>query len=132
MSTPRVTTETVESAIVLLDESCPGSRFDLAAFRGAVRAVAALEAIERRLRKIALYEANVQSLEMDEGHQPTPAEARMIGRRAALYAMAEGLIKPYGVRLDMGNDVRGSQIHLLCPQTGASNTLGGRDAGWAI
>lgn len=82
--------------------------------------VADLLACARALSALAVAECN---------HGLTERQQK---RRASLGRKAQQIADRYGLRLMLGGDARGSQIHVLTPRTGRYNTLGGVGEGWAL
>lgn len=128
----RFTADTLETALVLLAEWNTDSRTPVCAdkpddaryIRDAIKTAAALESIERSLRRMAVYACNFPLTE-----ERLAAEDR---RASQLFKRVDVLLRPWSVGARFGGDVRGSQIHLLTPKSGRYNTLGGNETGWAV
>lgn len=125
----KITMDTLEAALVLLGEGkAPRPEFTLQtpalrtafAVREAVKTINDLEAVERRLRRIGEKYCNVGLSAADER------------RQALLERAAREIVKPWGVKLILGGDVRGSQVRLACPKSQRHNTWGGQESGWAL
>jgi hypothetical protein len=127
---PKISFATLHGALALIEErqDCTtlrrGKPEGRALLLQAVRDVAALEAIERQLRNMAVNACNWPLTEAQE--------ARADKRAARLGEKAADIVKPYGVKLKLGGDVRGSQVRFLTPKSGRNNTWGGAQDGWAV
>lgn len=129
---PKITMDTLEGALVLLAESTFAGKavphynnaMHQSRMRQAVRDVAALERIERSLKRMAEHACSFPMTEAEN--------MRADKRRLSLAKKAMTIAAPYGVSLRMAGDVRGSQVRLLTPRTERSNTFGGWEGGWAL
>ena len=124
--------DTIETAIVLLSEWNHKSREKVAVdtpdgaklFREALADAAALEALERGIRRRAEYACSYPMTEA-EATRADRADARAAEKVAAI-------LKPYRMTAKIGGDPRGSQIKLATPKSGRINTWGGAADGWAV
>lgn len=132
MKTKRLTADTLQVAFVILGEWNANSRAPVDASKPdgqkllgeAIDTAAALERIERRLKRMAEYECNFPMSEAET------ADAEKEGERHALKVAA--LLKPWKVTAKLGGDVRGPQVRLMTPKTGRSNSWGGAADGWGV
>lgn len=126
--------DTLTAALVLLREA--GGEDQTARILDAVRTVRRLEALEKRLRVVAVAECNgYYGPERLRGAPPAWGDAEQAdadARTAKLAAKAEAVAHPYGVKLKIGGDPRGSQLRLMTPLSGRYNTWGGAESGWAL
>ena len=122
------TADTVETALTILAESDRSGRGHVVhtadQFRDAMKLARELETIERGFKR---REEDRCSFPLDEARQAAYDRADQKAEEKAA-----ALLKPYRMGAKIGGDVRGSQIHLLTPRTGRANTMGGREAGWAV
>lgn len=143
MKDPKITMDTVRAALVLLQESGPHmgrvidarSVADCAVIRKAVEDVAKLASIERGLKRIAEAACNGyygRVMPRGGGNWGDAEQADADTRRAKLATKAAAILDPYGVSSSVGGDVRGSQLRIRTPKSGASNTWGGASDGWAL
>ena len=92
--------------------------------RHAFAVAVALEALARGFKR---REEDRCSFPLTDARQAAYDRADVKAAEKARDALA-----PWRIAARIGGDVRGSQIHILTPRTGRANTMGGRDAGWAV
>jgi hypothetical protein len=111
-----------QAAAVLLLES--GKPFSVATASDAMAAVLVLSGLAKTLKAVA--EADCNGFRDDLEREVAEKTAARALKKAAR------TLEPWGVDFLTEGDPRGSQLRLKTPKTGAANTWGGAESGWAL
>jgi hypothetical protein len=123
-----MTRDTLETALTLLAESDRSGRATVTHTQEQIRhAFAVAVSLEALARGFKRREEDRCSFPLTDARQAAYDRADAKAAEKARDALA-----PWRVAVRIGGDVRGSQIHILTPRTGRANTMGGREAGWAV
>jgi len=120
--------DTLETALALLAESDRSGRATVTHTQEQIRrAFAVAVSLEALARGFKRREEDRCSFPLTDARQAAYDRADVKAEEKVRITLA-----PYGLAASIGGDPRGSQIHILTPRTGRANTLGGREAGWAV
>lgn len=134
MDDPKITMETVRTALTLLEESktykTSKGRIRIAVLN-AVEDAVEFEKIERALRAINERECNGYMNERT-WKEDEAAKLRDERREVKLRDKATALAKRLGLKIHFNGDPRGAAIKIHTPRTGAYNSFGGAEDGWCV
>jgi hypothetical protein len=148
MKEPKITMETLRTALTIIEECGGVSKFlgedtpcrpsqsytkqpTRLAVLNAVEDAAALEKIERSLSAINVRQCNGYCNERT-GREDTATMNRDEKREESLQRKASEIARRIGLKLEFGGDPMGSAVRIITPRTGAYNSMGGAECGWYV